>query len=66
LRGFALRGPYRVLDDCFQRVQHALALPARAAAALPWLDTFLTELKRSGFVKDAMSETGQADATLAP
>jgi polar amino acid transport system substrate-binding protein len=66
LRGFAQQGPYRVLDGQFQQVQHAVALPARAAAALPWLDAFLTELKRTGYLKKALSETGQADATLAP
>lgn len=66
LRQFAKEWPARVLQDSFQQVQHAMALPVRAAAALPWLESFLAEAKGSGFVREAMSETGQTDASLAP
>lgn len=66
LTKFAQGGSARVLGDSFQIVEHALALPARAEAALPWLDAFIDELRRVGFVRRAMLETGQADATLEP
>jgi polar amino acid transport system substrate-binding protein len=66
LRGYARQHPGTVLDGHFQQVSHALALPARAVAALSWIDAMLDRLKRTGFLRAAMHATGQGDATLAP
>jgi polar amino acid transport system substrate-binding protein len=56
----------QVLPESFLQIQQAMGLPRRAAGALTWVDAFIAEAKRSGFVAEALRNTGQDDAAVAP
>ena len=66
LRYSAGQAGLRVLAEPFLAVRHALALPRRAAQALPWLDAFIEQARRTGEVHRALAETGRADAATVP
>lgn len=55
---------FRVLDPGFSRIDQALAIPKDHAAAAPYLEAFLREMKTSGFVRHALDESGQQDAVV--
>lgn len=55
------RTDLRVLDDNFMRIEQAMAVPAdRAPAVTAWLDSFIAEQIRTGFIRRALDTTGQA------
>ncbi len=56
----------RVLADSFTVAQQAIAVPNGRPAAVSYLDTFLQDMKRSGFIAAAVKKTGFAGATPAP
>lgn len=56
----------KVLPGHFTAIRQAMATPAANAAALPFLKAFVEEMKASGFVAQALAESGQGDATVAP
>lgn len=56
----------KVLPGHFTAIRQAMATPAANAAALPFLKAFVEEMKASGVVAQALAESGQGDATVAP
>lgn len=57
---------YRVLPDAFTEIRQAMALPRPSQNAVGMVEAFLKERKASGFVAEALTESGQADARVAP
>jgi polar amino acid transport system substrate-binding protein len=54
----------RVLADNITRAQQAIAVPRANSAALAYITSFLDDVKRSGFVAEAIKRTGLAGATV--
>jgi polar amino acid transport system substrate-binding protein len=54
----------RVLADNITRAQQAIALPKANSAALDYVTSFLADVKKSGFVAEAIKRTGLAGATV--
>lgn len=57
---------YRVLNDSFMSIHQALAVPKRSIAALPYLTTFIEEMKAAGEIAAALARSGQSAAAVAP
>lgn len=57
---------YRVLDDAFTSIQQAVAVPKGRDLAQAWLEDFVAEMKRTGFIEEALQRSGQTAATVAP
>jgi polar amino acid transport system substrate-binding protein len=55
---------FRVLPENFTGIEQALAVPVANTAALTYLETFVTDVKRSGFVADAVRRTGYTGASV--
>jgi polar amino acid transport system substrate-binding protein len=60
------RPDLRVLPGRFMGIEQALCVPKGRGLALPYLTSFIEEMKASGFVADALKRSGQGDATVAP
>jgi len=56
----------RVLDGRFMAIEQAIATPKNRNQAAEYLQTFIEEMKVSGFVASSLSKSGQGDATVAP
>ena len=57
----------RVVEERFMQIQQAVGTTiSRAPATVAFLRDLVEELKASGFVADALTRSGQADATVAP
>lgn len=56
----------RVIDDAYMRVDQAIGTPKGRTPAHRWLDAFIAEAKSSGFVRQGLDRSGQADAVVAP
>ncbi|WP_175166359.1 ABC transporter substrate-binding protein [Paraburkholderia fynbosensis] len=57
----------RLLDECFMVIRQAMGVPlSRGPAAVRALHTFVEEMKRSGFVAQALARHGIAGASVAP
>lgn len=56
----------RVLVDCFNRIDQAIALPKGRLKADKYLSAVIEELKAKGFVRDALDRAGQSDVSVAP
>lgn len=56
----------RVMDQRFMAIEQAMGMPKGRSAAHAWLKSFVEEMKRSGFVADALKATNQPDAQVAP
>lgn len=62
----ALTG-YRLLDERFMVIQQAMGMPiTRGEAAVAFLKTFVEDMKREGFVADAMQRHGVTGVSVAP
>ena len=62
----ALSG-YRLLDERFMVIRQAMGLPiSRGEAAQAFLKTFVEDMKREGFVTDAMQRHGITGVSVAP
>lgn len=57
---------HRVLPGRFLVIEQAMTLPRGRAAGAAVLRDFVEEMKRSGFVADALARSGQGEATVAP
>jgi polar amino acid transport system substrate-binding protein len=55
----------RVIPDNITRAQQAVAVPKANQAALTYVEAFLREMKRSGFIAAAIARTGLPGATPA-
>lgn len=55
----------RVMDGRFMSIQQAMCSPKGREAAARYLRDYIEEMKRSGFVANALAESGQS-ATVAP
>jgi polar amino acid transport system substrate-binding protein len=63
----AARAPgTRVLDDNITRAQQAIAVPKENRVALAYMTSFIADVKRNGFVAEAIQKTGLAGASVAP
>jgi polar amino acid transport system substrate-binding protein len=56
----------RVIDGRFMVIEQAMATPKLRLGGARYLSSFLEDLKRNGFIAEALKRSGQADATLAP
>lgn len=56
----------RVLPQRFMAIEQAMGTPKGRDAAAAYLKSFVEEMKRSGFVADALKATNQPDAKVAP
>lgn len=54
----------RVLTDTITRAQQAIAVPRNNSAALDYVTSFLADVKKSGFVAEAIKKTGLPGATV--
>ncbi|HUO20967.1 MAG TPA: transporter substrate-binding domain-containing protein [Caulobacteraceae bacterium] len=58
---------WRVITPGFQTIRQALVTPkGRAPQGLTYLSAFVERMKASGFVRQALDNTGQVDADVAP
>ena len=58
---------WRMISPGFQTIGQAVALPkGRPPEAVAYLNRFLDEMKASGVLRQALDQTGQAAATIAP
>jgi polar amino acid transport system substrate-binding protein len=55
----------RVLPDNFTGIEQALAVPVGNTAAREYLESFVAELKRNGFIAAAVRRTGYSGASAA-
>jgi polar amino acid transport system substrate-binding protein len=56
----------RVMDGRFMVIEQAMATPKPRLGGARYQSSFLEDLKRNGFIAEALKRSGQADATLAP
>ena len=56
----------RVMDGRFMEIRQAMGTPKGRAAAAAYLKNFVEDMKASGFVADALRQTNQPDAQVAP
>lgn len=57
----------RVIEQRFMEIQQAMGTPqGRDPAGANYLKSFVEEMKRSGFVADALKRSNQPDAAVAP
>lgn len=65
LETFAAANPgYRVLADSFTEIRQAMAVPKGHDAAVAYVQTFLDEHLRSGFVARELAASGQGDVRI--
>ncbi len=57
---------HRVLAESFMVIRQASGVPKARTAALEYLAAFIIEAKKSGFVENALKESGITDVTVAP
>jgi polar amino acid transport system substrate-binding protein len=56
----------RVMAGRFMAIEQAMGTPKGRKTGAGYLRDFIATMKSSGFVANALAETGQADATVAP
>jgi polar amino acid transport system substrate-binding protein len=56
----------RLIDERFMEIRQAMGTAKGKRAGAAYLRSFIEEMKKSGFVADALKRSGQADATVAP
>jgi polar amino acid transport system substrate-binding protein len=59
-------GGLRVIEPRFMAIRQAMGAPKGRVAGAAYLNTFIEELKASGFVADALKRSNQPDAMVAP
>jgi polar amino acid transport system substrate-binding protein len=60
------RTDLRVLPGHFTAIRQAMGVPAECVAGAAYVRAFVEAQKANGFVRQALSETGQQDVTVAP
>jgi polar amino acid transport system substrate-binding protein len=64
---FAAADPsLRVLPGRFMAIEQAVGTPKGREAGLAYLREFVEEMKRTGFVAEALERSGQREAAVAP
>ncbi len=67
LTRFAQARGLRLIEPAFQQIRHAVALPKQTDdIAHRYVSELVQDLKRSGFVADALRRSGRDDALVAP
>jgi polar amino acid transport system substrate-binding protein len=67
LLGYAAAHPgFRVIDGRFTAIEQAIGTPKGRPAARAWLQNFIEDMKRTGFVAAALEKSNQRDASVAP
>jgi polar amino acid transport system substrate-binding protein len=67
LQQFAAADPtLRLLPGRFMAIEQAMGIPKGRDAGLSYVRAFVEEMKRSGFVAEALARSGQRDAAVAP
>jgi polar amino acid transport system substrate-binding protein len=56
----------RLINERFMEIRQAMGTAKGKTAGAAYLRGFIEEMKKSGFVADALERSGQADATVAP
>ncbi len=56
----------RLIEPRFMEIRQAMGTAKGRTAGAAYLRGFIEEMKKSGFVADALKRSGQADATVAP
>jgi polar amino acid transport system substrate-binding protein len=56
----------RVMQGRFQEIRQAMGTPPGRPAAARYVRDFVEEMKKNGFVAEALKRSGQGDATVAP
>lgn len=56
----------RVVNDSFQRIEQAMAIPKGRPTATCYVRSFVEEMKASGFISESLRISGQPDAVVAP
>lgn len=56
----------RLIETPFMTIRQAMAVPRGRPAGLAYLNLFLDEMRRSGFVADALERSGQSKAATVP
>jgi polar amino acid transport system substrate-binding protein len=56
----------RVMPERFMAIEQAMGMPKGRGAAVPYLKSFVEEMKASGFAANALKVTNQPDAQVAP
>lgn len=56
----------RLIDGRFMEIRQAMGTPRARETGARYLQSFIEEMKASGFVADALKRSGQGDATVAP
>ncbi|MBK5957334.1 restriction endonuclease [Rhodoplanes elegans] len=57
---------YRVMPGRFVGIEQAIAVPKGRAAALAFLQNFIAEMKKNGFVAQELAASGQSPSLVAP
>lgn len=57
---------YRVIEDSFTTIRQAMAVPKGRKTAQAFLETFIAEMKASGFIAQALKDSNQLAASVAP
>src|SRR5471032_3092297 len=57
---------YRVLEGHFTAIRQAMAVPRHCIAGASYVAAFIEARKASGFVAQALAQSGQGDVTVAP
>jgi len=67
LQGFIAKNPgVRLIDERFMEIRQAMGTAKGKTAGAAYLRAFIEEMKKSGFVADALQRSGQGEATVAP
>jgi polar amino acid transport system substrate-binding protein len=56
----------RMIPEPFMQINQAMGTPAGRTAGAAYLKAFVESIKADGFVEQALTRNGQADATVAP
>ena len=56
----------RMIDERFMEIRQAMGTAKGKLAGAAYLRSFIEEMKKNGFVADALKRSGQAEATVAP
>jgi polar amino acid transport system substrate-binding protein len=67
LQGFIAKNPnVRLIEPRFMEIRQAMGTAKGKLAGAAYLRSFIEEMKRNGFVADALRRSGQHDATVGP
>src|SRR5437763_1071846 len=65
-RSIATSPGVRLIDERCREIRQAMGAAKGKTAGAAYLRAFIEEMKKSGFVADALKRSGQGEATVAP